>query len=388
MQARSPLRHQPGAGRERGPASGVGPASPSYRRSGPLSDQTPKATADRADRRKGFRHFRAWLGRQARGHRTDTIAILVLAFVGIVMMLGIFTEQKASLPSWLPLRRRRIRPHLGRVHDRAGGHPGPGPGGRHLRHPDRQGRLGQPRRRPRGGRDGDRAEVHEADPPGRPVPAAAENRAQRHDRRGRTGQRQGRGQGRPRVRPRADRTERQPRPVPRQPRRRHPPVHPAAGRRRRAGDRRPQPAARRRAAPLRAVRRIQRQAEQGDRRAAHRAGQGDPRLRRTDHRTRQARPAGPPLRQLLEQGARQLRQPAGGARSILRRVPGDPARRPGRARQLERILQGRAADADQADPAGAGLDPGLQGDREAVRQDDRTDPRRDPPADARNPARC
>jgi phospholipid/cholesterol/gamma-HCH transport system substrate-binding protein len=47
-------------------------------------------------------HFRAWLSRQARGHRTDTIAIVVLAIAGIVMMLGIFTQQKASLPSWLP----------------------------------------------------------------------------------------------------------------------------------------------------------------------------------------------------------------------------------------------------------------------------------------------
>ncbi|HET6998156.1 MAG TPA: MlaD family protein [Solirubrobacterales bacterium] len=50
-----------------------------------------------------WRHFRAWLSRQARGHRKDTIAIFVLAFAGIVMMLGIFTQQKASLPSWLPL---------------------------------------------------------------------------------------------------------------------------------------------------------------------------------------------------------------------------------------------------------------------------------------------
>jgi phospholipid/cholesterol/gamma-HCH transport system substrate-binding protein len=64
-----------------------------------LSAQTPGPVPER---RKGFRHFRAWLGRQARGHRTDTIAILVLALVGVVMMLGIFTEQKASLPSWLP----------------------------------------------------------------------------------------------------------------------------------------------------------------------------------------------------------------------------------------------------------------------------------------------
>jgi phospholipid/cholesterol/gamma-HCH transport system substrate-binding protein len=48
-------------------------------------------------------HFRAWLSRQSRGHRKDTIAIIVLAIAGIVMMLGIFTQQKASLPSWLPL---------------------------------------------------------------------------------------------------------------------------------------------------------------------------------------------------------------------------------------------------------------------------------------------
>lgn len=48
-------------------------------------------------------HFRAWLSRQVRGRRTDTIAIIVLAFAGIVMMLGIFTQQKASLPAWLPL---------------------------------------------------------------------------------------------------------------------------------------------------------------------------------------------------------------------------------------------------------------------------------------------
>jgi phospholipid/cholesterol/gamma-HCH transport system substrate-binding protein len=50
-----------------------------------------------------FTHFRAWLGRQARGKRKDTIAIVVLAIAGIAMMLGIFTQQKASLPAWLPL---------------------------------------------------------------------------------------------------------------------------------------------------------------------------------------------------------------------------------------------------------------------------------------------
>jgi phospholipid/cholesterol/gamma-HCH transport system substrate-binding protein len=48
-------------------------------------------------------HFWSWLTRQARGRRKDTIAIIVLALAGIVMMLGIFVNQKASLPSWLPL---------------------------------------------------------------------------------------------------------------------------------------------------------------------------------------------------------------------------------------------------------------------------------------------
>ncbi len=60
-----------------------------------MTEQEPKVNR--------WRHFRAWLSRQARGHRKDTIAIFVLAIAGIVMMLGIFTQQKASLPSWLPV---------------------------------------------------------------------------------------------------------------------------------------------------------------------------------------------------------------------------------------------------------------------------------------------
>jgi phospholipid/cholesterol/gamma-HCH transport system substrate-binding protein len=47
-------------------------------------------------------HFRASLSRQSRGRSKDTIAIAVLAAVGIVMTLWIFTQQKASLPSWVP----------------------------------------------------------------------------------------------------------------------------------------------------------------------------------------------------------------------------------------------------------------------------------------------
>jgi phospholipid/cholesterol/gamma-HCH transport system substrate-binding protein len=50
-----------------------------------------------------FRRFRNSLARQARGRGKDTIAIVVLVVAGIVMMLGIFIQQKASLPSWVPL---------------------------------------------------------------------------------------------------------------------------------------------------------------------------------------------------------------------------------------------------------------------------------------------
>lgn len=49
-----------------------------------------------------WRHFRAWLSRQARGRRKDTIAIVSLAVAGTVMMLGIFTQQNAALPAWIP----------------------------------------------------------------------------------------------------------------------------------------------------------------------------------------------------------------------------------------------------------------------------------------------
>lgn len=48
-------------------------------------------------------HFRAALSRQARGRGKDTIAISVLIVLGVAMTLWIFTQQKASLPSWAPL---------------------------------------------------------------------------------------------------------------------------------------------------------------------------------------------------------------------------------------------------------------------------------------------
>jgi phospholipid/cholesterol/gamma-HCH transport system substrate-binding protein len=49
-----------------------------------------------------WQHFRASLGRQARGRSKDTIAIALLTLLGITMTLWIFTQQKAALPSWTP----------------------------------------------------------------------------------------------------------------------------------------------------------------------------------------------------------------------------------------------------------------------------------------------
>jgi len=49
-----------------------------------------------------WQHFRATLSRQARGRSKDTVAIALLTVVAIVMTLWIFTQQKASLPSWAP----------------------------------------------------------------------------------------------------------------------------------------------------------------------------------------------------------------------------------------------------------------------------------------------
>lgn len=49
-----------------------------------------------------WRHFRNSLSRQARGRSKDTIAIAVLVAAAIVMTLWIFTQQKASLPAWVP----------------------------------------------------------------------------------------------------------------------------------------------------------------------------------------------------------------------------------------------------------------------------------------------
>jgi phospholipid/cholesterol/gamma-HCH transport system substrate-binding protein len=56
---------------------------------------------DRGERSR-WKHFRATLSRQTRGKSKDTIAIIVLALAGVAMMLFIFTQQKASLPSWAP----------------------------------------------------------------------------------------------------------------------------------------------------------------------------------------------------------------------------------------------------------------------------------------------
>ena len=55
-----------------------------------------------APERSRWKHFRASLSRQSRGRSKDTIAIILLTLAGVAMTLFIFTQQKASLPSWAP----------------------------------------------------------------------------------------------------------------------------------------------------------------------------------------------------------------------------------------------------------------------------------------------
>ena len=50
-----------------------------------------------------FKHFRASLSRQSRGRGKDTLAIIGLTLIAITLTLWVFTQQKASLPSWAPL---------------------------------------------------------------------------------------------------------------------------------------------------------------------------------------------------------------------------------------------------------------------------------------------
>jgi phospholipid/cholesterol/gamma-HCH transport system substrate-binding protein len=54
-------------------------------------------------KRSRWRHFRASLSRQTRGRGKDTIAIVVLAVAAIALTLYIFGQQKATLPSWVPV---------------------------------------------------------------------------------------------------------------------------------------------------------------------------------------------------------------------------------------------------------------------------------------------
>jgi phospholipid/cholesterol/gamma-HCH transport system substrate-binding protein len=59
--------------------------------------------SEKAPKTSRWQHFRASLSRQSRGRGKDSIAIAVLTLAAIAMTLWIFTQQKASLPSWAPL---------------------------------------------------------------------------------------------------------------------------------------------------------------------------------------------------------------------------------------------------------------------------------------------
>ncbi len=311
-----------------------------------MTEQTPKSAAGGTSA-PGSR-------RQARGRRKDTIAIIVLAIAGIVMMLGIFTQQKASLPSWLPLvgeefdhitaefsTAQAVTPGQGQAVDIAGiqigkvasvdledGHAVVGmdiePKYMELIHPDAALLL-----RPKTNLND---MIVEIDPGHR-------HRARR---------------GRRPLHPRPDRTEHQPRRLPRHPRRRHPPVHPAARRRRRAGYRRPRRAARQRPPPLPALRPLHGEAQQGGRRAPRGAGQGDPQLRRL---TTELGRHDAEIKRFVTASDAALGNFANQQASIqdaLREFPA--ALRAGQSglASSNRFSAGRPPGPDRADPAGAG----------------------------------
>ena len=138
-------------------------------------------------------------------------------------------------------------------------------------------------------------------------------------------------------------------------RRRHAPVPAAAGRRRRPGDRRqghassPAPSAACSPSPTTPRSSIGSVAE---RRVA--IAHVDPRLPPADDRTGAARRRGRTLRQLLQGGARQLRQPAAGAAGNAGRVPTDAERAQGHRGGRQSVLARRPPGPARPDPAGAG----------------------------------
>ena len=346
-----------------------------------MSEQKPKVSR--------WVHFRAWLSRQSRGRRKDTIAIIVLALAGIVMTLGIFTQQKASLPSWLPLvgedfdhitadftTAQAVTPGQGQAVDIAGiqigkvtsvdledGHAVVGmdiePKYLELIHPDANLLL-----RPKTNLND---MIVEIDP----------GIGKKHDRRRRP------------LPPRADRTEHQPRRLPRHPRRRHPPVPPAARRRRRPGHRRPRPAAL--ATPSAASSPSSTTSAKLNRAVAQRhvalanvihnfglltteLGRHDAEIERFVTSSKDA----------LGNFANQQAVDPG----IAGRVPLHAAAGNAGLASSKRFSDVAYPALIGADPAGAGVGAGLQGHRAALQPDDGADPRPDPALHPRRSGPC
>ena len=93
-QARSPLRQEPGARRQRGPGRGR-PADAVGRGGEPVTRRpTPRPAAGGTSKPGSRARPAATAKTRSRSSSSPSPAI--------VMMLGIFTQQKASLPSWLP----------------------------------------------------------------------------------------------------------------------------------------------------------------------------------------------------------------------------------------------------------------------------------------------
>ena len=286
-----------------------------------------------------WRHFRAALARQARGRGKDSIAIAVLTVLAIVMTLWIFTQQKASLPSWAPFvgedfvhltadfsDAQAVTPgqgqavvisgiQVGKIDsvDLEDGHAVVGmqvePRYLDLIHPNATLLL-----RPKTNLNDMTVEIS---------PGSGSKHVE-------AGHRFPLSQTEPSIQFEAFLS----------PARHRYAALPAAARRRRGtGDRRARPPARQRLPAPAAVLPLHRQTQPGGRPAPRRALPRDPRLRPADGRTGPPRLRARTLRHLLQGRARQLRQPAAGAAGIAARIPLHADRAELGARRVEPLLR-------------------------------------------------
>ncbi len=162
------------------------------------------------------------LGDQIARYRTAFISIVAMVVFALFVGGYILSNERLSLPGWVPVIGQGIRHAQGRLPHRAGGRAGAGPVGHDRRGQDRRNRKRSGQRRRRARDDEHHAQVRALHLSQRHHAAAPQDAAEGHDRRGRSGhpQRRSRSQ-RLHDSPVADRPRRELRGIPRRARRRN-----------------------------------------------------------------------------------------------------------------------------------------------------------------------